>query len=657
MSSSRKVRSSFPDMALPLITVTGDRETLEVNEEAAELLSQLDCAVCPIAVVGLYRSGKSSLLNFLNGRQSGFKVGPSVSRCTRGVWVYGKPVMRRLLDGSECAVVLLDTEGIGGLEADAHYDTRIFALSALLASSLVYNSLGSIDENAISQLSFVAQLSKHVRFKASTNDDEKTRRSIDRMEDEEDAARLSAFMPSFTWVLRDFSLELVDSRGEDITPDEYLEISLKPQKGYDSSVLERNRLRHMLVSFFPHRSCHALVRPVHDESSLQRIDELSSSDLRPEFKDGVEALRESLMDNMRPKKIGGAPMSGAAYVELVRQYVDAINSGGVPVVSSAWDHVSRVECGNASKDAFELFVDRLAKQRHAIKSLKRPIETDDLEAAVQQAKTSAFDSFNRRAVGDAAAEARTELEAKMKTEANDMASANLRVSASYCADLANKLYVDVVWASLTSITNNAGNEESTTESPADLAANLAAAWTEHKRKYTRKAKGPAKDSALLRFMAEKWPEAAHELVRRIEARHETEARLEHERVVKLKGELAEVEGSKEARAKMLEDAQQSLVQVQMEKARAEARNAVAKKQVDEARSKEKKTRAALERKLGDLELEIEKLRNQNAAAVAAADRAAALHSNSRPPRRDDDTRSPATADIADGKGGCKCVVS
>lgn len=577
---------------------------------------------------------------------------------------------RRLLDGSECAVVLLDTEGIGGLEADSHYDTRIFALSALLAGSLVYNSLGSIDENAISQLSFVAQLSKHVRFKASSiiSGDENSRRSIDRMEDEEDAARLSAFMPSFTWVLRDFSLELVDSRGDDITPDEYLELSLKPQKGYDSGVLERNRLRHMLVSFFPHRSCHALVRPVHDEASLQKIDQLSSSDLRPEFKDGVEALRESLMENLRPKKIGAAHMSGSAYVELVRQYVDAINSGGVPVVSSAWDHVSKVECGNAAKDAFDLFLDRLAKQRHAVATCKKPIETDDLEAAVALARTAAVDAFDRRAVGDAATEARAELEAKIRAQANDLGAANLRASASYCADLANKLYVDIVWANLTAITNNNTstdqydeNREST-ETPADLAAGLAAAWAEHKRKYTKKAKGPAKDSALLRFMGEKWPEAAHELVRRIEARHDHEARLEHDRLVRLKGELAEVEGSKEVRAKMLEDAQQSLVQVQMEKAKAEARNTVAKKQVEEARAKEKKTRATLERKLGDLELEIEKLRNQNAAALAAADGAAARGARANDnynanARRDDHARPAATADVADGKGGCKCLVS
>ena len=148
----------FPDEALPLIEVSDDKEVLKVNEEAVELLRRIDCAICPISIVGLYRTGKSSLLNFLHGGKAGFRTGHSVSRCTRGVWIYGRPTRATLGDGTQVAVVLLDTEGVGGLEADRRYDERIFALATYLAATLVYNSLGSIDENAIGQLSFVAQL-------------------------------------------------------------------------------------------------------------------------------------------------------------------------------------------------------------------------------------------------------------------------------------------------------------------------------------------------------------------------------------------------------------------------------------------------------------------------------------------------------------------
>ena len=57
------------------------------------------------------------------------------------------------------------SRGLGGLEADVHYDTRIFSLATLLCSTLVYNSLGSIDENAINNLSFVANLAQHIKVR------------------------------------------------------------------------------------------------------------------------------------------------------------------------------------------------------------------------------------------------------------------------------------------------------------------------------------------------------------------------------------------------------------------------------------------------------------------------------------------------------------
>ena len=180
----------FPDEALPLIEVSDDKEVLKVNEEAVELLRRIDCAICPISIVGLYRTGKSSLLNFLHGGKAGFRTGHSVSRCTRGVWIYGRPTRATLGDGTQVAVVLLDTEGVGGLEADRRYDERIFALATLLSATLVYNSLGSIDENAIGQLSFVAQLSRHVRFAPK---DEAV--GDDGDEAEEDARRLGAVTP------------------------------------------------------------------------------------------------------------------------------------------------------------------------------------------------------------------------------------------------------------------------------------------------------------------------------------------------------------------------------------------------------------------------------------------------------------------------------
>jgi hypothetical protein len=46
-----------------------------------------------VAVAGMYRTGKSYLLNrMLLNRSDGFGVGPTINPCTKGLWVWGKPV-------------------------------------------------------------------------------------------------------------------------------------------------------------------------------------------------------------------------------------------------------------------------------------------------------------------------------------------------------------------------------------------------------------------------------------------------------------------------------------------------------------------------------------------------------------------------------------
>lgn len=578
--------------SLPLIEIDGDH--LTVNEEAVRLIEGIESPVCPVAVVGLYRSGKSSLLNFLRG-ENGFRVGPTVSRCTRGVWVSSFPV-------NEKSILLLDTEGVGGLQADSRYDARIFALAALLGATLVYNSLGAIDENALSQLSFVAQLSSHIG--------------------DEDIDR---YMPLFIWVLRDFALELEDERGDPLTPDEYLENALRPQRGYEASILERNRLRHMLTSFFPHRKCHPLVRPLADESRLQQIDDVPYESLRPQFRQGLDDLKEVLFEPPTPKTINGAPLRGRAYADLVRHFVKAINDGGVPVIASAWDHVSTMECQAAENDALELF-------KKAVPTPSDPVE--DLDAKIDKATKQALKFYASRALGDSG----SSLEDKIRAEIVELRAANAKVSSAFCSSLAAKLYVELVWTRFT---------------PQTSAENLALWWAEHKREYATRARGPSKHQALVAFLYEKFPETTNELARRIEARRDHEAALEHDRLVKVKAELAEFQGTKEARAHMLSQAQETLIQSQMDKAKAEARAAAASKQLEDARLAEKKSRKKLEARIASLELQNERLQND---VAKHQDHIDTEHLRLDDHQQQRSAQGPTTL-VEPGTGGCKCLIS
>jgi formylmethanofuran dehydrogenase subunit A len=98
----------------------------------------------------------------LLNRQKGFGVGPTINPCTKGLWIWGTPVQGTTVDGQPINVLVVDSEGIGGLDEDNNHDMRIFSLAMLLSSYFLYNSVGSIDENALSNLSLVTNLTKHI---------------------------------------------------------------------------------------------------------------------------------------------------------------------------------------------------------------------------------------------------------------------------------------------------------------------------------------------------------------------------------------------------------------------------------------------------------------------------------------------------------------
>lgn len=57
--------------------------------------------------------------------------------CTRGIWL-----STTVLECDEFVLLLLDTEGIGGVEEDKvdSYIMKLMVITALLSSTLVYNS-------------------------------------------------------------------------------------------------------------------------------------------------------------------------------------------------------------------------------------------------------------------------------------------------------------------------------------------------------------------------------------------------------------------------------------------------------------------------------------------------------------------------------------
>ncbi len=143
----------------------------------------------------------------LLNKSTGFSVGPSINPCTKGLWMWSTPL--RSFSDNSMPIMIIDTEGFGAFDEDHNHDVRIFTLSILLSSFFIYNSVGSIDENSIQSLSFVINLSKHISMKMKSENKLNNETS--------DVEELSNIFPQFLWVLRDFSLQLVNEQGEEIS--------------------------------------------------------------------------------------------------------------------------------------------------------------------------------------------------------------------------------------------------------------------------------------------------------------------------------------------------------------------------------------------------------------------------------------------------------
>ena len=371
--------------AIPFIEVDADGSDFIVNPQAAQFLKALHGPFGVVSICGVYRSGKSFFLNqcLLNrpsvtnlqqgiinkrcsssgGSSSGsssssppssstttsrsiittatttttttstsncgttdkstaaaaaaqlFRVGETVSACTKGIWIYPK-----LIDGK---FIVLDCEGAFSLSADQNHDIRIFTLALLMSSFFIYNSVKSIDSSTLQNLAFTGKLSAMVQ--------------------QTDKADL----PQLLWLIRDFTLELRDQKGNKMSATQYLHFAMN-----NSSNSSHSEISSSLNSLFSSSDC-AVLPPLpsstvtttpssssysHSSSSASSA---SASASVVSFVSVLEEIREQILSQVRPKTCAGRPILGTTFLALVKQYLHTVNAGKIPVIEDSWTMVSK----------------------------------------------------------------------------------------------------------------------------------------------------------------------------------------------------------------------------------------------------------------------------------------------------------------------------
>ena len=372
-------------LAIPFIIFDTNTKKFSITPESRKIICKVSQSkIGMVSLVGKYRTGKSFLLNkvlinnsfdpkskiensqtsnsnqkkeeekeeeekkennlnikntqnqYVNNNE-GFDVGPTIRPCTKGIWLWSKPIMiSNNHSKEEFPAFLIDTEGLGAYDEEVNHDTKIFLISILISSLFIYNSFGTIDENALNNLSLIVNLSKSLKLRNSN-----IKNNNNNLNEEEE---MSKYFPSFLWLLRDFILKLEDNEGNVITAKQYLENALMEQKGSSDLIIEKNQVRKLIKTYFHERDCFPMVRPTEDENDLQNLMYLSKEKIRPEFITQCQVLRNKILMKIKPKNFNGKILSGPMLIDLVENVINSINEGAIPIIENSWKYVINNEC-------------------------------------------------------------------------------------------------------------------------------------------------------------------------------------------------------------------------------------------------------------------------------------------------------------------------
>lgn len=291
-----------------LDVVEGDEalEGLALSEEGLAYLARQRSPLYLLPAVGVYRGGKSLLLNRLMGLKApyrdGFGVGHGQQTYTRGLSLCAEE-----LPDASGTVVWMDTEGLFSSEdARSSYGPKIFSLALLFSSAVLLNNVKVLNEQFFGFFEAQQQVARVLR-----------QGLID------EGLPSTMLLPgnlSIVWVLQ-----------QPISYDATSEAS-KRQLGAFLSLKEEARER--VKRDFNHLT-HEVPAASHDVRLWGRLDEIPDGELLPEYVEAAAQLRTKLLA-LLPKS---RPLQAASVASQLRMYTQLVQNS----------HFS----GELAKEAFE----------------------------------------------------------------------------------------------------------------------------------------------------------------------------------------------------------------------------------------------------------------------------------------------------------------
>ena len=229
--------------------------------------------------------------NVINKVSSGFKAGEK----TQGIWIWGKPIT--LNNGSK--LLVLDCQGLNKNEED-NISFKLFILSVLLSTCVIYNTQGELNDNIINDLIYYTDLTNKIIVSHDKND---KLNNIDKLKD---------YLPDFVLVNNTLKKEEIQN------------------------LIENNPLCEKFLKLFKNRSY------VNSQNNQELIDKIQK--------------------DLKFKSIDNNLIDGDSFFGLVQNYIDFINDGDHPIIQSALENVLLSKAKNISESVLEKFKADLQKK-------------------------------------------------------------------------------------------------------------------------------------------------------------------------------------------------------------------------------------------------------------------------------------------------------
>ncbi|XP_076838049.1 guanylate-binding protein 1-like isoform X2 [Brachyhypopomus gauderio] len=415
-------------MSEPICLVENRNGSLHVSNRAIQYLNGTNQPVVVVSVVGLYRTGKSYLMNRLAGQQTGFALGSTIESKTKGIWMWCVPHPTI----SDHTLLLLDTEGLGDVDkGDSKNDAWIFCLAVLLSSTLVYNSRGTIDNTAVENLHYVTELAEQIKIKSPRSE------AKDEDEEEEDS-QFVQFFPNFIWAVRDFVLELVIEKKGKVTEDQYLDFALQLKKGLGKKDTSYNLPRNCIRNYFPTRKCFVFPLPA-SQHNMARLESLDERDIDPDFLKVTQNLCDYVFMKSKVKTLkGGQRVTGRMFGHLASLYVETISSGKVPCLENAVVTMAKIENEAAVQEGLKVYQSGMEQ----VKTLF-PVSLRKISAEHQNFGNIATTEFMKHSFKDENAEYLNLLTEAVKKHYTELLLQNAEVSEKKCQKLLSDLYEEM----------------------------------------------------------------------------------------------------------------------------------------------------------------------------------------------------------------------